>query len=282
MAKFLEGNKLNVELENILENAEEILILITPFIRLHDRYASILKTKLEDYDLRIVVVFGKNEDNLSKSFKPEDFHFFKKFTNIEIRYEKRLHAKYYANESHAIISSMNLYSYSQDNNIEVGVLTKSTLLSIVPGADGLDQEAAIYFERVINQSELLYKTEPILERGMMGFKKSLKGENVLVDKLSEFLKNPSKFEKTKKEKNSKKLETKNKKVGYCIRTGEEIPFNLEKPLSYKAYQAWAKYKDSDYPEKYCHFSGEESNKKTSVAKPILKKYWTKAKKIHGL
>ena len=110
MAKFLTGNELNSELEKILEGAEEQIILISPYIKLHDRYASTLRTKLNNHKLEITIVFGKNEDDMSRSMKQDDFNFFKEFPNIQIRYEKRLHAKYYASESAAILTSMNLYS----------------------------------------------------------------------------------------------------------------------------------------------------------------------------
>ncbi|MCW5923575.1 MAG: hypothetical protein KIS77_14620 [Saprospiraceae bacterium] len=57
----------------------------------------------------------------------------------------------------------------------------------------------------------------------------------------------------------------------------QITFNVEKPLSYDAYKSWSKFGDPNYAEKFCHFSGESSNGETSVAKPILKKNWQKAK-----
>ena len=122
MAKFIHETELNFEVENIFKNAEETLILISPYIKLHERFISVLKTKLKNYNLKIFIVFGKNEQDMGKSLRKEDLDFFKTFPNIEIRYEKRLHAKYYANERSARISSMNSYSYSQDNNIEVGLL----------------------------------------------------------------------------------------------------------------------------------------------------------------
>ena len=50
-----------------------------------------------------------------------------------------------------------------------------------------------------------------------------------------------------------------KSTGFCIRTGVEIPFNREKPMCYEAYKAWSKYGNPDYPEKFCHFSGEPSS-----------------------
>ena len=57
---------------------------------------------------------------------------------------------------------------------------------------------------------------------------------------------------------------------------------LEKPMSYESFKLWNKFGDSDYPEKFCHFSGESSNGDTCVSRPILKKNWKKAKELHGL
>lgn len=109
---------------------------------------------------------------MSKSMKQEDFNFFKEFPNIQIRYERRLHAKYYANETSAILSSMNLYTYSQDNNIEAGVMTKSIpmgeLASTFIGEDGFDKQALSYFTRVIEQSDLLFHKTPQYDKGTFG------------------------------------------------------------------------------------------------------------------
>src|SRR6185312_2890824 len=143
MAKFITGNQLNTEVEKIFEQASSHIILISPYIKLHDRFASTLREKKGDPNIEMMVVFGKNEADYSRSMSPVDFNFFKEFPNIEIRYEKRLHAKYYANESTAILTSMNLYDYSQDNNIEAGVMTKHNLLSklgVVVVEGSLDNE----------------------------------------------------------------------------------------------------------------------------------------------
>ena len=187
MAKFLTGNELNAELEKIFESADEQIILISPFIKLHDRFISTLRTKKDNHELEIIIVFGKNEEDLSKSMKQEDFIFFKEFPNIQIRYERRLHAKYYANESSAILTSMNLYTYSQDNNIEAGVMTKGTLLgnlasnfmTNVTGEDSFDIQAWTYFKRVIDQSDLLFHKTPQYESGMFGLTKKFKESNNL-------------------------------------------------------------------------------------------------------
>jgi len=276
MARFLKGNELNSEIEKLFENAENQIILISPYIKLHDRYCSTLLTKLQDPNLEIIVLL----DDLSKSMKQKDFNFFKQFPNIEILHEKRLHAKYYSNERKAIITSMNLYGYSQNNNIEVGILMESSFKGQFTGDNDIDAKSWEYFLKVIDQAELLFKKEPIFEKkNILSTRKYVKSE-IIVDKLSDFFNN-KKYEKVYKKKEQiqkPKIKTKTeKKSGFCIRTGKEIPFNIEKPLSYEAFKMWNKYKDADFSEKYCHYSGELSNGKTSVNKPILNKNWKKAK-----
>lgn len=208
MAKFLTSNELNSELEKLFERADEQIILISPYIKLHDRYASSLKTKKENHKLKIIIVFGKNEEDISRSMKEDDFNFFKDFPNIEIRYEKRLHAKYYSNESSAILTSMNLYNFSQDNNIESGVLTKATLLgnlannfmTNVTGEDSFDNTAAAYFSRVIEQSDILFSKIPKYDNGIFGINKKYLESSIEIDKLSDFFANRPKYEtKYKKE-----------------------------------------------------------------------------------
>jgi len=295
MAKFLTGNKLNSEVEGILEKAYVQLILISPYIKLHERYISVLKSKKEEYDLEIIVVFGKNEDDISKSMKIDDLKFFTEFPNIEIRHEKRLHAKYYANESSALITSMNLYSFSQDNNIEAGILTKASLLtnltggllSSISGGDSFEMEAFEYFGRVIQQADLIYKKVPEFESTIMGLKKKYKGSRVETDKIDQFFnksnKPPEKKEYIKQDfAKPKNISVPKAVSGYCIRTGREIPFNIKKPFSEEAYNSWLKFKNEDYSEKYCHFSGEPSNGQTSFSRPILKNNYPKAKEIHKL
>lgn len=278
MAKFLTGNELNSEVEKLLENAFNKIILISPYIKLHDRYKSTLITKKSQPEVEIIVVFGKNEEDLSKSMKAEDFNFLKEFPNIEIRYEKRLHAKYYANEDSAILTSMNLYSFSQDNNIEFGVLTKKSLLN-----ENLDGRAWEYFARVIDQSELLFKKTPKFDSALLGITKKYRESVIEKDNLTDF------FQKTPKSpKQSPSKEVPNDKsqkssvTGYCIRTGKEIPFNTKMPMTDEVYKSWLKFANADYPEKYCHFSGEASNGETTFSKPILRRNWKKASETFKL
>src|SRR5690606_25800665 len=278
MAEFLKGDKLNSVLAEIFEKAERHLLIISPFIKPHARIKEILNSKKQLDRLEIVIVFGKNEGAISKSFNLEEFEFFKDFPNIEIKYEPRLHAKYYANESSALLSSMNLYDYSQNNNIEFGISTKPNQLAELTGSilgDSLDKEALKYFSQVIQNSKTLYKRTPEYEETMMGLKKKYKGSKT-EDRLSEKL-------GMRKEEVHLSIRKDNididEPVGYCIRTGIKIPFNPQRPFCDKAYNSWARFQDENYQEKYCHYSGEESFGETSFSRPILRKNWKKSQAV---
>lgn len=265
-----------------MEHAADYIILISPYIKLHDRYASALKAKKDNPNIKIIVVFGKNEDDFSKSMKQDDFNFFKDFPNIEIRYEKRLHAKYYANESGAILTSMNLYNFSQDNNIEAGVfMDKKSIIGSLTSQDILDSDTFNYFQRVIDQSDLLFQKEPTFESTMLGLSKRYTGSIIKTDQLSDFFSYKQKTSITNERKPfiAKQAPA---QMGFCIRTGVQIPFNPKHPMCDTAFQSWKKFSNNEYPEKYCHFSGELSNGETCFLKPILKKNWIKAKETYKL
>ena len=270
MANFLTGDELNSEIGKIIERAEEELIIISPFIKLHGRTKDKLKLKIEDDKLEIIIVFGKNEDDKNKSFTTDDINFFKAFPNIEVRYERRLHAKYYANENYAIMTSMNLYDFSLNNNIEFGIQTKATgnFVDKVTG-DSLDTRAFHFFMGVIDNSEVYFKREPKYKSGWLGLSSDYINSETTVDK----------FDLTFKQKTDFVDLRKSIITGYCIRTGQKIKFNPKRPFTTEAYKEWAKFKKQDYAEKYCHFSGEPSNGETNYLRPVLKKNWIKAKEI---
>ena len=267
MAEFITGNNLNSALSQIFEQADYELIVISPYIKLHERIKSILKTKLKNPDLAITILFGKNEDDVSKSMNKNDFEFFKQFPNIQIRHEKRLHAKLYANDYNVLITSMNLYDYSQDTNIESGIFGSTSDKKI-------GKEALNYFTRVMEQSELIFEKVPVFESKLLGLSSKYVKSKISVDNSDEFYSNKTykKVYKKRSPKNEKaKPSAENKNTGYCIRTGEQIPFNIKMPYTTKAFSSWNRYKDENYAEKFCHFSGEKSDGVSTYKSPILRK-----------
>ena len=117
MAKFLNTSGTNFFLEELIKNAKERLILISPYLRLNDR----IKELLEDKDrlkIDIRIVYGKSD------LHPDEIKWMQKLDYVRVSFCKNLHAKCYMNESECIISSLNLYEFSQVNNNEMGILVR--------------------------------------------------------------------------------------------------------------------------------------------------------------
>lgn len=286
MAEFIADDRLNSEIIKLIEDAQEMIILISPFVKLHDRIKSSLKSSLENKpEIALYVVFGKNESDKEKSLTKSDLDFFKSLPNVAILYNSRLHAKYYASEKSAILSSMNLYDFSQNNNIEFGVLMKSSKIhDLTVGlftGDSLDASAFSYFMKVIEQSDVIFDKAPQFKTGFLGFTSKYEDSKVEIDETENYFKGAALINKRKINKRFSEENSVSVQQGYCIRTGSLIPFNIKQPFSSEAYKSWSRFSNGEYPEKYCHFSGELSNGETSYSKPIMKKNWSKAKAVHS-
>lgn len=119
MAKFLNTSATNYFLEELIKGASERLILISPFLRLNDRIKELLEDK-NRLKIDVRIVYGKNE------LHPEEINWLRELSFVRTSYCKNLHAKCYLNEEACIITSLNLYEFSQVNNNEMGVhLTRS-------------------------------------------------------------------------------------------------------------------------------------------------------------
>jgi hypothetical protein len=260
MSKFIPHTRLRKEVLDLFLEAQNEITIVTPYIKLSIELKKILEEKKLIKDFKIQVLFGKNENDPSKSLSFEDLNFLKGFCNLDVFYQENLHAKYYANEDKSIITSLNLHEFSLKNNIEVGVLLERKFLSIM-GDNAMDSEVFDYFDLIFSKSEPVFRQNKEKRKNMLGM--SISSEfKIIVDYTNDYY--PTKM-----------LE-KIIDVGFCIRTGEKIPFNLERPFSPEAFKSWNQYKNKDFKEKYCHYSGELSNGQTTFSKPILVKYWAKA------
>ncbi len=117
MAKFLNTSATNYFLEELIKNAKDRLILISPFLKLNDRMKELLADK-NRLKIDVRIVYGKSE------LQPEEINWLKELTYIRTSFCKNLHAKCYLNEEFCIITSLNLYEFSQINNNEMGVLIR--------------------------------------------------------------------------------------------------------------------------------------------------------------
>lgn len=117
MAKFLNTSATNYFLEELIKDATDRLILISPFLKLNDRMKELLADK-NRLKIDVRIVYGKSE------LQPEEINWLKELTYIRTSFCKNLHAKCYLNEELCIITSLNLYEFSQINNNEMGVLIR--------------------------------------------------------------------------------------------------------------------------------------------------------------
>lgn len=115
MAKFLTTTGTNYHLEELIKGASDRLILISPFLKLNDRMKELLADK-NRLKIDVRIVYGKSE------LQPHEIEWLRGQTYIRTSFCKNLHAKCYMNEEMCIITSLNLYEFSQVNNNEMGIL----------------------------------------------------------------------------------------------------------------------------------------------------------------
>lgn len=114
MAKFLNTSATNYYLEELIKTATDRVILISPFLKLNDRIKELLQDK-NRLKIDVRIVYGKSE------LQPEEINWLKELTYVRTSFCKNLHAKCYINEESCIITSLNLYEFSQINNNEMGI-----------------------------------------------------------------------------------------------------------------------------------------------------------------
>lgn len=224
MPKFLDTTGVSYHLTQLINGARERLILISPFLKLNQR----LRELLEDQDrmkIDIRVVYGKNE------LQPEENNWLRSLNSVRTSFCENLHAKCYLNENGAIITSMNLYEFSQVNNNEMGIYVDR---SESPELYGDIYREAQRLLRISDEVKVSVERVPPEER------KPVEKEPVIA---------------------------KDDGVGsgFCIRCNTTIPLNPKAPYCGKCYRSWARYKNPDYEEPRCHVCGTEG--KHSMNRP---------------
>lgn len=159
MAKFLNTTATSYYLEELIKSAKERLIIISPFLKFNERIKELLEDK-NRIKMDIRIVYGKTD------LKPEEITWLRSLDYVRTSFINNLHAKCYLNEETAIITSMNLYDFSQVNNNEMGVfiqrqsepeLYKDTLEEAQRLFRSGD-EIRVTVEKVIQEQEKIHET----------------------------------------------------------------------------------------------------------------------------
>ncbi|HAD81501.1 MAG: hypothetical protein A2509_02250 [Candidatus Edwardsbacteria bacterium RIFOXYD12_FULL_50_11] len=112
--RFLTTKQISGEIEGILRSANEFIMLVSPYLSVSDMYIERL-VEAGKKNIKIDLVFGKKKD-ISTSEEEK----LTAIKNLNVHYLEMLHAKCYLNEKDAVITSMNLYEYSEKNR-EMGI-----------------------------------------------------------------------------------------------------------------------------------------------------------------
>ena len=211
MAKFLNSSGISYHLENLIKNANLSLFIISPYLKFNSRIKQLLDER-NRLKLDIRIIYGKVD------LQTEESKWLKSMDSIKVLFCKNLHAKCYINEKEAIITSMNLYDFSQQNNNEMGIYVTK------------EDDPELYQDIYTEVTSLIRTSEHVA---------------ISIEKVE-----------PKKDFPEKKF-SKGKDV-HCIRCDAKIKLNPEHPLCPKCYKSWSKYSDPTYEEKFCHICGKEN------------------------
>ena len=247
MAKFLTTQKAYAEIEDIIRKADKELVLISPYIRIPDNLMERFK-HLDKKNIKITLVCRGEDLKTEERIRLSDIE------HLELRSLDSLHAKcfYNQNQESMVITSLNLHDYSQQNNIEMGVLLT------------LKEDHDVFLEARAEADFIVQTAE--IDRTVK--KQSIRASNIDVNDRH---KKPKAKEKEQNSPAGGFLEEIGKALGlseqkgYCIRGGEKIPYNVDCPLCSRHLVGWKKHKDPDYKEHYCHRCGKRY--RTSFNRP---------------
>jgi len=238
MAELLTTKEILVALDNIIKKAEKYICIFTYNIKIDPNYLARLRNA-EKRGVKITVVFGvdNGDDKILQELQS--------MSNCTIYFKEYLHAKFYYNEKELLVGSMNLSEASAKNNFELAVLFQG------------DDYANVIKKVKEEAKEIISDSAPWIDRKKIKQKTPTKIE----------LKQAPKSQPKKKPglKLFSFLSSSND-AGCCIRCGDEIEYNPNKPLCLDCYHEWAEWENEYYIENFCHSCGNEK-KDLSFAKP---------------
>lgn len=112
--RFLTTRQISGEIERIIREANEYITIVSPYVRIAKTYVDRIAERSAQ-GLQVNIVFGKEDMN------PNEEQRLSQIPGLQLYFLDNLHAKCYMNERDVVITSMNLYEYSENNNREMGL-----------------------------------------------------------------------------------------------------------------------------------------------------------------
>lgn len=223
MARFLTTKHIAAGIDDIIKESITLIIVVSPFLKLSQEYIERLQ-EAGDRNVSVLVIYGKQQSIDEATFKA-----LKTVKNLELKFYEQLHAKCYINDTKAIITSMNLYDYSELNNREMGIMVtteeddliysqiKAEISSIQRNAKKIEMHTEIKPSKI---------EHPQSQNKLIEYQRKQKASGIVLG-------------------------------GYCIRCWTCIKLNPRAPLCSDCHSMWSVYKNHQYVEKYCHKCGRK-------------------------
>jgi hypothetical protein len=144
-----------------MDEAEKELVIIVPFIKTSKLlYECLLNANQRNVETTIVY----RENKLPQAERAKLIA----LSNLNLLHHPNVHAKCYMNEKYIIITSMNLYEYSEKNNREMGIVLFENKKSISIGISEEGQpmeEARNEIKSIINSATIEKKSSDTIHNG---------------------------------------------------------------------------------------------------------------------
>lgn len=217
MAEFLTTNGTSYHIENIIKEAKKKLVLVSPYLKISPNFYDRLNDATKK-GVAITIVYGKNE------LQPEEMTKLKSLKDTQLYFLSNLHAKVYFNESKMVITSMNMYEFSEKNNREMGVLIDKV-------------NDTVMFNKAVEEVKSFVDASQKANSSVQDTSQKVNFQSTSTNIKPQQKTDPSK--------------------GYCIRCETKITFNPEKPLCFNCFNTWAQFENWDYIENVCHKCGKD-------------------------
>ena len=230
MVEFCDTKEIAAGIQNIIQDARAEIFLVSPYIKADRQISQRLAAQANpNSEVRITVIYGKKE-------QPGVWDWLKDLPAVEVLFSPNLHAKCYLNEQVALVTSMNLYDFSEANNDEMGLRVSAK------------DEPELY-KKILSDVRRIAKYSEVRKAAIAKPAPAVKARPA------------------PKPAPSKPAPTSGiPKVGFCIRDKASIPANPIKPYCDRCYRSWNRYKDPEYEEKHCHICGKEND--STMVKPL--------------
>lgn len=230
MARFLTTKGSLYEIENVIQRARRRLTVITPFVQVSDDFARRLRDADEnDVEIRLVCRVGSLAEKQKEALG--------EYRNLSVYDDPKLHAKCFVNDDGLVLTSLNFYEASEQNN-EMGVYLDAKT------------DRAAYEEAVREAESIVRAAGPPVGLGSRA-PKSKRSEK---RGAGNFIARGRKAGAPPK-------------GGHCIRCGTGTDYDPAKPYCARCFRQWLRFKNPTYADDRCHGCGAEDAKAFSLEKP---------------